>query len=205
VHGIWMTGLELQPLARRLRKAGFDTHLFRYPSLRRSPQENAAALLNQLRVLGCARLHFVAHSLGGLVLLHLFAAFGDDPALRRPGRVVLLGSPVRGSVVAQRLNRSALLRPFLGRSIEQGLLGDVPDWVGGRAGEWKIGVIAGNRGFGVGSLFGGLPQPADGTVSVAETRLPGAAHITLPHGHFGLLLAAETAELTTRFLRQGRF
>ena len=101
-----------------------------------------------MMMLRAERLHLVAHSLGGIVLHHLFRQFPDLP----PGRVVLLGSPVRGSGVARRMAVSPFLRPLLGSNREEGLLGDVPPWPPNR----ELGVIAGNRGLGVGRLIGGL-------------------------------------------------
>ncbi len=120
VHGIWMTGLEMGLLARRLVATGFVTRRFFYPSLRNSPAENARRLDRYLQRLQAERIHLVAHSLGGILLLHLFDNYTNLPE----GRVVLMGSPVLGSRVAQRLDAIPGLRLLLGRSGVSGLLGD---------------------------------------------------------------------------------
>jgi len=198
VHGIWMTGLELMPLARRLGTAGYRCRLFRYPCLRRPPRRNAAALAGFVDRLSASRVHFVAHSLGGIVLAHLFSGWPELP----PGRAVLLGTPLAGSGVAARLAARPWLRPLLGRSIEHGLLGDVPALPRGRS----IGAIAGSAGLGLGTLVGGLQRPGDGTVAVSETRAEGLADwITYPVSHFGMLWSPRVSAAVLRFLARGRF
>jgi hypothetical protein len=70
----------------------------------------------------------------------------------------------------------------------------------------EIGMVAGTRSIGLGRFFGKLPGDNDGTVAVAETRVPGlAAHATLPVSHSGLVFSAPVAALVERFLHDGRF
>ncbi len=198
VHGIWVNGLELLWLGRRLAACGFEPRYFHYHSVLGTPQSNAERLAAYLRRLGLTRVHLVAHSLGGIVVMHLFDRHPEVP----PGRVVLLGSPVRGSGVARVVAANRLLRPLLGRSLVQGLLGGIPPW----RGERKLGVIAGTREIGLGRLFGGLVGVNDGLVSLEETHVDGASDFTtVPTNHFGLVLSAEVAEKSCDFLRSGRF
>lgn len=197
VHGLWMTGLELTLVARRLRRCGLAPSRFRYRSLGRPVSANAARLAHFVRDRGEATVHLVGHSLGGLVILRALSEYPDLPT----GRVVLLGTPVTGSGVAKRLATTAAGRMLLGKSLQQGLDGKGPAGTMGR----QVGVIAGTSGLGVGCLVGGLAQPSDGTVAVAETRLPGAAHCTVPATHTGLVLSREAVHQVCTFLRLGRF
>jgi pimeloyl-ACP methyl ester carboxylesterase len=198
VHGLWLNGLEMGWLGRRLRRCGFEPVRFRYSDMRQSPAENARHLQRWLRGVDGDEVHFVAHSLGGILLLHLFQRYPQQ----RPGRVVLLGSPVAGSEAARRLARLPLLRATLGRSVQQGLLGGAPPWGGGR----DLGVLCGTLGLGAGFLLGGLPRPHDGTVARVETRLPGASEsLSMGVSHFGLLVSAKVARQVCAFLRQGCF
>jgi pimeloyl-ACP methyl ester carboxylesterase len=198
VHGIWMTGLEMSLLAFRLRSAGFATERFFYHSLFATPAQNAERLYDFLLRQQAANLHLVAHSLGGIVLLHLFDRFNDLP----PGRVVLLGSPVQGSGVAKRLNSAFMTRGLIGQSGEHGLLGGAPEWKAER----DLGVIAGSSGFGVGNLVGGIDGPGDGTVSLSETCLPGASDYSqIPVSHMGMVVSMDVAKEAIRFLQMGRF
>jgi len=199
VHGIWMKGAEMVLLRRRVAACGYEVHQFSYASLARAPRENAEALNRFLQTLEAKVIHLVAHSLGGIVVLHLFDAFPRQ----KPGRVVMLGSPIRGSRVAQQMATS-WWRHLLGRSIERGLLGDVPRW---RAAH-ELGMLAGTRSMGIGNLFtlGKLEKPNDGTVSLVNTcsrRI--AAHQSVPYSHMGLLVARPVATAVCHFLRHGHF
>lgn len=198
LHGIWMTGIEMGCLGQRLSRSGFQVDYFRYRSLRRTPAENAEQLNRFIRERGYDCVHLVAHSLGGLVLLHLFGRHPDQP----PGRVVLLGSPVQGSAVARRLARHAWGRRLIGRSGEQGLVDGAPPWMGGR----ELGVVAGTSGLGIGRLLGGVDGESDGTVMVSETVVPAATDWSLQDtGHMGMLFSSAVAEQVGEFLRAGRF
>jgi len=198
VHGIWMSGLEMRLLSRRLARCGFEPQFFHYHSLLHTPAQNADRLARFLRDLGRERVNLVAHSLGGIVVLHLFNRCPDLPA----GRVVLLGTPVTGSGVAQGMAGRVWLRPLLGRSLRQGLSGGVPAWHGGR----DLGVIAGIHGLGIGRILGGLQGANDGTVSLHETRLAGASDFcALQVDHMGMVLSKLVAAQVCTFLRRGRF
>lgn len=197
VHGLWMPGIEMIPLQRRLNARGYRVVRFRYPSLRRAPRINAAQLATFAERLEAPVIHFVGHSLGGLVIRHLFDAYPRQ----RPGHIVTLGTPHKPSHTAQVLYRAALL-PLLGLSIEQGTIGGAPAWSGSHA----LGVIAGTLPIGCGRLIPGLPKPNDGTVAVSETMFDGMAdHITVAATHTSLLFSREAVEQTAFFLAEGRF
>jgi hypothetical protein len=117
-------------------------------------------------------------------------------------RLVLLGTPQRGSQVARAMLGWPGARLLLGQSLEAGLLGELAPWRGQR----ELGVVAGALPVGVGRMLCRLPAPHDGTVSVAETRLEHMSdHIVLPVSHTGLLLAASVAHQVEHFLTNGCF
>jgi pimeloyl-ACP methyl ester carboxylesterase len=202
VHGLWLPGQESVLLRRRLaRTLGAEARLFAYASVRSPLEDSVRALARFLEATDAAVLHLVAHSMGGLVLLRLFE-LGLDARLP-PGRVVLIGSPVRGSCSARRLARLPFGPALLGRTAGEVL---VPTgerrWHGGR----DLGVIAGDLGAGLGRLLGPLVEANDGTVLVEETDLPGAAdQVRLHVSHSGLVFSAAVAQQTAAFLREGRF
>lgn len=197
VHGLYLGPWTLAVLARRLRTVGLHPYRFGYPSVGASPSEVADRLAVYLREVPGESVHLIAHSLGGLALHHLFHRHRQQ----WPGRVVTLGTPHLGSAVAAGLRQRGL-GALLGRSVERGLLGDLPPWDEAH----ELGVIAGNLGLGLGRLFGGLFGPNDGTVAVAETRLPAArAHRVLPVSHTGLLVSARVAREAASFLASGDF
>jgi len=198
VHGLWMTGLEMHWLGARLGECGYDVRYFHYPSLTKSPSECAGELAEFIGRLVCGKLNIVAHSMGGIVVLNLFDQFDGLP----DGRVLLLGSPVLGSGIARVAASHIGLRMFLGTASSDGLTKAAPAWRGGRA----LGVIAGTSALGVGRILGGLQGPSDGTVSVCETRLPGATDfVTLDVNHMGMLYSRAVAREICFFLHYGRF
>jgi len=198
LHGIWMKSIVMQPMALRLRKAGFETHCFSYPSLQKTPAENARLFMQYTKSIKADRLHFVAHSLGGIVLMHYFHVYRES----RPGRVVLLGSPINGSGNARKINKLPIFNRILGESVEQGLLGNVPGWSGQR----QLGMIAGSRGIGVGKLLGRSLDVNDGAVAVPETIIPELTdHIVMPVSHSGMLTSAKVSSQVIHFLENGYF
>lgn len=197
LHGIWMRGIAMLPLARRLQAAGFRVDTLDYPSVVGNWEDSARRLAGHWREHGPQPVHVVGHSLGGMLALHVAANFDGLPQ----GRVVCLGSPLRGSAAASRMGRLPGGQWLMGQSssiLHEGL----PAWRGQR----PVGVIAGSTPFGLGSLLGVLEQPHDGTVGVEETRLDGIdSHRVVPYTHTGLAFSSEVAALTVAFLREGRF
>ena len=196
LHGLLMRRPALVPMALRLHRRGFAPRLFGYSTLLADPAIATEALAARLRMLGPGPVRLLAHSLGGLIAL--------ETLRRHPGlpvdRVVCLGSPIAGSAAARGLEARGLA------------------WAAGRSGgllraglaampaDVEVGMVAGTRRMGLGRFFGRFEGDSDGTVAVAETRLPGlAAHALIHASHSGLILSREAADLAARFFRSGDF
>ena len=210
VHGLWLKGGESFLLRRRLSRAlKAESRVFPYPSVRAGVTDNAVALGRYLQAIKTDSLHLVAHSMGGLVILKLFELSlvpqGPLAGVAQglpPGRIVLTGSPVRGSRSAERLVRLPLGRTLLGSAAEALLVRGEPRWPGGR----DLGVIAGDQPVGLGRLLGRMGAPNDGTVWLDETDLPGAAEqLRVRVSHSGMVYSAEVARQVAAFLKDGRF
>lgn len=199
IHGLWMQGLVMGLLARRIRDAGFAAHTWSYPTLRGSLAENADRLARHCSALAAPRVHIVAHSMGGLVALRMLERHHE----LRCGRLVLVGTPYGDSFSARRLARFPGGPRLLGRSIREWLDGPRPL----PRGDTEIGIIAGTRGFGLGRLVApDLPRPNDGVVTLAETQVPGVSRrVELGVGHTEMLLSRAVARQCCAFLRHGRF
>jgi len=184
-------------LEHRLTTPGRQVKVFSYQSISDTLDDNARALRRFVDSIDTRALHFVGHSLGGLVVLRMLELGDGLP----PGRIVLLGTPVRGSAAARMLTAWPWTHLLLGRSVEA-LAGGVPPWDGHR----EVGIIAGSLAMGLGRLTTGVPVPNDGTVAVEETRLDGVtAHMTLPVSHTSMLMSPAIARETIHFLENGRF
>lgn len=195
VHGIWNAKSWLAPLARRLRAQGFEVEVFGYPSILGGPEPAIAELIRTLQ--GGPPVHLVGHSLGGLIGMEALRRAPDLPVQR----MVCLGSPLCGSHAARTLGGRWWMAPVLGRSGAL-LQAGCPPW----AGAVPVGMVAGNVARGLGRLFARFDGESDGTVGLAETRLPGlAAHCIVPASHTGLVFSAAAARQAAHFLREGRF
>jgi pimeloyl-ACP methyl ester carboxylesterase len=201
LHGLWMRGFTLAALRRRLEKAGYAVELFDYASVLHEPDASIEELVEFTRNIAVSskkeKIHFVGHSLGGLMALR---AIERMPELA-PGCVVCLGSPLRGSAVARSLAQLPGGSFLIGKSLDV-LLEGLDRWKGKR----PVGAIAGRLPLGLGVVFSALHSPHDGTVSVEETKLPGLTdHCLVPASHTGLLFSDEAAAQTIAFLRHRRF
>ncbi|MCF6263374.1 MAG: alpha/beta fold hydrolase [Xanthomonadales bacterium] len=200
VHGLFHRGVAMSVLSRRLRNKGFTSSAYTYPSRRHGLSAQAHILreyIDTQKFSDAKALHFVGHSLGGLVLMTMLEKYARDLP---PGRLVLLGSPVSGSASAKALSLKPMGRMLLGsacQSLQSGC--GVPI-------DREIGVIAGTGSMGLGRLLNKLSGPNDGTVTVTETRLDTAADsVQLQVSHFGMLLSPLVAQKCVTFLRLGRF
>jgi pimeloyl-ACP methyl ester carboxylesterase len=194
-----MRGTAMGVLRRRLESGGFAVHEFTYSSIAGSLTDNTAALGAFVERVPGETVHFVGHSLGGLLICALL----ERSLPPRTGRIVCLGTPFKGSKTAARVTRWPGGRHMIGKC-----LGDVYErgWFQAWRAGAEAGCIAGRIPFGVGSLLGAFAEPNDGTVAVDETKIAGLAdHIVLPVSHVALLWSTSVAAQVTHFLEQGRF
>jgi pimeloyl-ACP methyl ester carboxylesterase len=203
LHGLGRSAANMRILEWRLRarghrvcNVGYDT---RVATIDDAVIE-VAEKIDECEV-GEGAVHFVTHSLGGLVLRALLAT--NPPP--RAGRAVMLAPPNQGSEIADRLSSLGWLKPVMGPlSIQLGTAdSDLPRQL--PTPSIPFGVIAGNEWINpAGPLW--LPAPHDGTVSVASTRLDGMSdHIVLPYTHTFIVNAGVVADQVDAFLRQERF
>ena len=198
LHGLWMRGLVMWPQQRWLRAEGFAAQRFGYPSWKDGLSDNVSRLSETVRQAPGSVIHLVAHSLGGLLALHLLAHQPDA----RIGRVVLLGTPCAACHCGFAIGAVPILSGLVGRSFADWFRQPRPTLPS----TVEVGVIAGTRRLSWGRLIPGLPRPNDGLIAVEETRLPTAADsIMLPVSHTGMLVSRTCAEQTAHFLRSGRF
>lgn len=206
LHGLMRTATSMNKMERALDKAGYLTANVSYPSRDHSVEDLAQMAipegLDTCRANGdIDRIHFVTHSLGGILLRQYLT--GND--IENLGRVVMLGPPNQGSVAVDEL-------------------GGVPgfDWLNGPAGrqlgkgeasvplrlppvDFELGIIAGSRTIDpITSAV--LENPDDGRVSVEDTKVEGMDDfVVVEHSHAFMMRMRRPIELTLRFLNQGSF
>lgn len=203
LHGLGRSAWSMKRLEWALRKENYQVINRSYPSTRLSVAEAAAWLDDVLkdRPAGAGQIHFVTHSLGGIVLRQYLA----ERPIENLGRVVMLAPPNQGSELADKLKPNALYRFFTGPGGQQlgtdaaSLPRQLPP------ADFDLGVVAGDRSLN--PLFSNyLPGPDDGKVTVASTRLAGMRDfLVVHHSHTWLAWTRPVTIAVKQFLKSGQF
>lgn len=201
LHGLGSGRWATRTLCEHLRVEGFQVVSVGYSTTSGHVADHAATLAKVIEGLPDAeKIHFVAHSLGNIVVRHYLA----DHADRRLGRMVMLAPPNHGSSRACTWAQSMVVVKTLGPVVKE--LG--PDWQQLEpklATPREFGVIAGGLGNDHGYNLV-VEGDDDGTLSIEETKLDGAADfLVVPSLHSLILARDDVQAATTRFLRHGRF
>ena len=202
LHGWYSSPIPMKRLEWALRREGYQVFNPAYRSIRVPLATLASEYLpdylqrnipDSLR-----RIHFVTHSMGGLLLRGTLAEHRPSNL----GRVVFLGTPHHGSEAADFWSKSALCRWLAGPNLESLQTGLAGYSVKLGPADYEALVIAGDRPLS--PFWSPLPAPHDGKVSVASTRLAGSArHVVVPHTHVALPLRTEIIRQVVQFLREG--
>lgn len=195
----------MRPMADALQAAGYSTVNVDYPSQSGSVEEIAPVAVNigltQCRSTGAGRIHFVTHSLGGILLRYQ----NEQSPVPDLGRVVMLGPPNQGSELIDKTRDWPGFEILTGDAGAQ--LGTGPDSVPLTLGpvNFELGVIAGT---GTINVFASamLPDPDDGKVSVASTRVDGMNDfLVVDNSHRYIIRSEVVIRNTVSFLRTGAF
>ncbi len=205
LHGLARTDKSMVKMATALEAEGFIVLNVDYPSREATVEALAtrvidAALANP-KLQDAERIHFVTHSLGGILVRQYLKTKRPD----RLGRVVMLGPPNQGSEVVDKIGDTRVFSAINGPAGQQ--LGTGPDSVPNQLGpvDFELGVIAGDRSINwINSLM--IPGPDDGKVSVERTKVAGMkAHLVVHVTHPYLMKNAQVIRETIQFLRTGGF
>ena len=209
-HGLARTHRSMARMARHLESAGFEVANWDYSSRRYGLLDLIEHLRDHVASLavGGRPVHFVGHSLGGIIARGLLAGRCDFT----PGRLVMIGSPNQGTRVADRLGHNRLFRLYYGPVLAE--LGTASDATINRLGvpDVEIGIIAGSLTFHMfnpGSYFAAVIHRApvhDGTVEAERTKISGMRDFVLVPLHHTFICQHEgVIRQAAAFLTRGAF
>jgi pimeloyl-ACP methyl ester carboxylesterase len=197
VHGLWNRGWSMAAMAKRFRTRGHHVVVFSYPTRGDCLDGHADELHTFIDANRASVLHLVGHSMGGLVILNMLNRYDELP----PGRIVLMGTPVKGSAAVKRLAKMPGQKLMFGK-VKDSLLQGFRHTPLGR----ETGVICGTRALGLGQIAGRHGEPNDGSITVRETQLDGMKDsIELAVAHSEMLVSVEVVEQAEHFLLHGKF
>ncbi|MCP4038461.1 MAG: alpha/beta fold hydrolase [bacterium] len=204
LHGLGRSARAMSPLADRLEDANFHVHNLDYPSTQQTVAELVEGLAQDVQaccVSDGRPIHFVTHSMGGILLRAYLAQ-------RRPetlGRVVMLSPPNGGTQLVDEFRDNALFRWATGPAAQE--LGTEEASLPNRLGraDFELGIITGNRTLNpIGSWL--ITGEDDGTVAVESARLEGMADfLVVTKSHTFIMHSQDVAMEVVHFLNEGRF
>ena len=205
LHGLFRTRMSMRYLEKKLTRLGYATMNLSYPStrapIRNLAESHLAQWVSKCLAAGAHRIHFVTHSMGGI----LVRQYLENHSLPPDSRVVMLSPPNQGTEIVDHLRNIWGVDVIIGPA---GLeLGTDPDSVPNRLGRVsvQVGVIAGQRSLN--PIFSALiPGPDDGKVPVSRTRVDGMTDfLVVPCTHTFIMRHPEVVRQTAYFLANGVF
>ena len=206
LHGLWRSIRAMQPLSNHLNDGGYTTVNVPYASFRYELKDLVKHVMHQIQpwLDSGKRVHFVTHSLGGVVLKKLIESM-DKHDLGQIGRVVMLAPPHQGSEIMDWLKTSPV-RLF------RGVLGPASDFLSTESmsrecGELRSGVdavvIMGEK-CALPFFKTLLEEPNDGIISVNKGQLSGVKHFKIVDSdHTFIASNVEVMEMTRGYIENG--
>jgi pimeloyl-ACP methyl ester carboxylesterase len=204
LHGLGRTARSMNKIAEALAGEGFVPVNVDYPSRKHSVEfladEVLHGVLRPLRREPGGRVHFVTHSLGGIIVRY-YLKYHE---VKNLGRVVMLTPPNQGSELVDVLKESAFFKITHGPAGLQ--LGTADRFLRDLGPvRFELGVIAGEKSVDpVSSSI--IAAPNDGKVAVERTKVPGMkAFLVVPYSHTFIMRHKAVIGEIVHFLRHGVF
>lgn len=205
LHGLARTSSAMETLQTALEDHGYTVANVDYPS-RGKPIEELSSIAIESGIQRCQelandRVHFVTHSLGGILVRYYL----EHKSIDNLGHVVMIAPPNHGSEIVDNLVTVPGFSLIMGPAGSQ--LGTSESSLPVQLGpvDYSVGILAGTRS--INPFFSSyLPQPHDGTVSVESTRVEGMTDFrTVKASHTFIMHDDKAIRHTIAFLESGKF
>lgn len=204
LHGLGRTSHSMGEIADTLEDAGYIIVNNSYPSREKGIRELSSAVgsgIDECRKAHANSIHFVTHSLGGILVRQYF----QEHHVPEAGRVVMIGPPNHGSEVATAFREKWWFKWFTGIAGQE--LGvesnSTPNQL--KPIPLEIGIIAGTKIIDP-LLSRKLPEPHDGKVSVESAKLAEMKDfLMVPYNHTFIAQMDAVEQQVKYFLAQGKF
>ena len=205
IHGLARTASSMDTMQQALQDQGYSVINIDYPSRELRIEDLAATVVPKgisfCNQNGANTIHFVTHSLGGILVRYYFAHHDLDNL----GRVVMLSPPNQGSEVVDTLKDMPGFHLLNGPAGDQ--LGTDDSSIPRRlpSVDYEVGIITGDQTINyILSTF--IPGDDDGKVSIESAKVAGMTDfIIVPHSHPFIMSADDVIVETLTFLQNGYF
>lgn len=205
LHGLARSAASMKKLVAELEQAGYSVANIDYPSRKYTVAELAdsavASGLDSCEQQGAEVVHFVSHSMGGI----LIRQYLETRPIEHLGRVVMLAPPNQGSEVVDALRDTPGFEMLNGPAgLQLGTdAGSIPRKLGPAT--FDLGVVAGTRSINL-LLSTYLPDPDDGKVSVSSAKLQGMCDfLAVEVSHPFIMRDDGVIEQVIHYLSAGQF
>jgi len=204
LHGHSRSSGSMKKIEGALLDSGYAVENIDYPS-RSMNIDGLSAYLGQELGKCCLDgekiVHFVTHSLGGIVARYYL----QKHTLDNVGRVVMLSPPNSGSELADLLNDIPVVNEHTSESRRQLGTDDRSIPVQLKPPDYELGIIAGDRSL-IPVFSWIIPGPDDGMVSVESAKADGMSDfLVVPHSHTFIMNSPEVIQQVILFMEKGRF
>ncbi len=203
LHGLTKTSKSMKRIQRALEDRGYDVLNIDYPSRKHRIEVLADMVRDRLvsQCQGIDTIHFVTHSMGGIILRQI----QKEAPIDNIGRVVMLSPPSQGSEAVDKLRSCFIFEWIYGPAGAQ--LGIMDDGFLGGLGkiDFELGIIAGDRSFDLLLSFM-IPGKDDGKVSVERAKARGMKDFRVVHAtHSSIMKNRRVVKEIAQFLDTGHF
>ena len=204
LHGLNRTSRSMKKMAKWLTREGYTVLNCNYPSSKKSIAELAEGVYKEIlpHIVRADAVHFVTHSMGGIVL----RAMAQAHPLENMGRVVMLAPPNQGSEIVDSLGKWQVYKWINGPAgLELGIVSNNSTPLKLGTPTFQLGVIAGDRTLNP-FLSWIVPGADDGKVAVERTKLVGMKDFICMHvTHTWMMQNSHVIRQTVYFLKTGHF